>query len=98
MYVVLVRIKVKASAREIFLEEMLLNSKGSLTNEKGCFQFDVSQDTADSNRIYLYEVYEDEKAFQAHLETSHYLRWREAVKDFLDEPSVSRRCVLISEN
>ena len=96
MYVVLVRIKVKPPALEKFLEEMLLNARSSLADEKGCSQFDVCQDTSQPNHIYLYEVYEDEKAFQAHLQTSHYLRWREAVKDFLDEPSVSRRGVLIS--
>ena len=96
MYVVLVRIKVKPSMVDKFLAEMLLNSKGSLAYEIGCYQFDVCQDLSQPNRIYLYEVYKDENAFQAHLETSHYLRWREAVKDLLDETSVSRRCVQIS--
>ena len=96
MYVVLVRIKVKPSMTDKFLSEMLLNSRNSLANEIGCHQFDVCQDLSEPNRIYLYEVYDDENAFQAHLETSHYLRWREVVKDFLDEKSVSRRCVQIS--
>jgi autoinducer 2-degrading protein len=96
MYVVLVRIKVKPSMTDKFLSEMLLNSRSSLANEIGCHQFDVCQDLSEPNRIYLYEVYDDENAFQAHLETSHYLRWREVVKDFLDETAVSRRCVQIS--
>lgn len=97
MYVVMVRIKVNPLRVNEFLSEMLLNSKGSLENEEGCFQFDVCQDISESNRIYLYEVYKDESAFQVHLGTPHYLRWRESVKDLLQEPSVSRRCFQVSQ-
>ena len=43
------------------------------------------QDAGDANRIWLYEIYTDEAAFQAHQRTPHYTKfhavageWREA--------------------
>jgi quinol monooxygenase YgiN len=34
--------------------------------EPGCRQFDVVVDPNDSTRLMLYEVYDDDKAFEAH--------------------------------
>ena len=39
---------------------MLGDAKGSVNNEPGCLRFDVIQEGADPNRIWLYEVYVDE--------------------------------------
>ena len=35
-------------------------------------------------RFYLYEVYTDEAAFQAHLETPHFLTWKGIVEEMFD--------------
>jgi quinol monooxygenase YgiN len=42
----------------------------------------VIQDANDANRIWLYEVYKDEAAFQAHLQAPHLLKFRETTKDW----------------
>ncbi len=73
MYVIIVPIQIKEGAKEQFLEAMLPNAQGSVNDEPGCVRFDVIQDAADPNRIWLYEVYTDEAAFQAHGQSPHYL-------------------------
>jgi hypothetical protein len=37
------------------------------------------------SRIWLYEVYKDEAAFQAHTQAPHFLKFRDATKDWRAE-------------
>ncbi len=91
MYVLIVPIHIQPEHREAFLESMLDDAIGSVRDEPGCLRFDVIQDSSDPNCIYLYEVYRDEAAFQAHVEAPHFVRWRETVKDwFAKPPEVAR--------
>jgi len=85
MYVIIAPIKIKEEFKERFIEEMLQDAKGSMKSEPGCLRFDVIQDGDDPNKIWLYEVYVDEAAFQAHTRTPHFLKWRDTVKDWFDE-------------
>ena len=73
MYVIIAPIQIKEGVKEQFLEAMLPNAQGSANTEPGCLRFDVIQDAGDPNRIWLYEVYTDEAAFQAHQQSPHYL-------------------------
>jgi quinol monooxygenase YgiN len=47
------------------------NARQSVANEPGCRQFDVLQPQESTNRIILYEVYDDFAAFQAHTKMPH---------------------------
>ena len=85
MYVIVAPIQIKEGHKEAFIEAMLDDARGSVNNEPGCLRFDVIQDGADSNRIWLYEVYTDEAAFQAHLQTPHFIKWWDTVKDWMAE-------------
>jgi quinol monooxygenase YgiN len=87
MYVVIVPVQIKEGFKERFVEEIIGDAKGSVTNEPGCLRFDVIQDCHDPNRIWLYEVYRDEAAFQAHTEAPHFIRWRDATKGWTEETS-----------
>ena len=40
--------------------------------EPGCHFYDANQDTTDPNVIVMYEQYDDETAFQAHLDSDHF--------------------------
>ena len=92
MYVIIAPIKIKEGFKEQFVEAMLDDAKGSVKNEPGCLRFDVIQDGDDPNLIWLYEVYVDEAAFQAHMETPHFIKWRDTVKDwFADRPKGAAR-------
>jgi len=85
MYVIIVPIQIKDGHKQEFVEAMLDDAKGSLNNEPGCLRFDVVQDAGDPNRIWLYEVYVDEAAFQAHLQAPHFIKWRDTVKGWRAE-------------
>ena len=84
MYIINASIRIKEGHREPFIEAMLDDAQGSVRDEPGCLRFDVIQDGGDPNTIWLYEVYKDEGAFEAHLQTPHFIKWRDAVKDWID--------------
>ena len=48
------------------------NARQSRSLESGCQQFDVLVPIGASKRVVLYEIYDDRRAFQDHLETDHY--------------------------
>jgi autoinducer 2-degrading protein len=85
MFVLFVPVVVKPEERERFLKAIEDDSTCSVRDEPGCLRFDVLQDQADPNRYYFYEVYQDEAAFQAHTQTPHLARWREASEQCLTE-------------
>ncbi len=72
MYVVIVDFVAKPEHVESFRTEMIRNAKASLADEPGCRQFDVSVAADDPAKIFLYELYDDRAAFDAHLKTKHY--------------------------
>ena len=76
-------IQIKPGSKEAFLEAIIGDAKGSVNNEPGCRRFDVIQDAGDDNRIWLYEIYDDEAAFKAHLETPHFIKFRDATADII---------------
>ena len=86
MYVIHAPIQIKPGYAEKFIEAILLDAKSSVQDEPGCVRFDVIQDEADPNRIYLYEVYKDEDAFEFHKTTPHIKKWMDTVKDWWVEP------------
>jgi (4S)-4-hydroxy-5-phosphonooxypentane-2,3-dione isomerase len=88
MHVLVVTIDIKPGKTAEFLEAMLADARGSVANEPGCIRFDIIQDEQNPNRIYLYEVYRDKPAFEAHMKAPHFLTWQETVKDWFASPPV----------
>ena len=84
MFSIFVTINIKPEHIDEFKEASLGDAHGATRDEPGCFRFDIHQDPQESSRFYLYEVYRNEKAFQAHLEAPHFLQWRGIVKPFFD--------------
>jgi autoinducer 2-degrading protein len=81
-----VKIHVKPERREQFLEQMCADAIGSEKNEAGCLMFNVVQNSADPNVLHLFEVYEDDRAVEAHKRAPHFLKWLETTKDWLAAP------------
>ena len=81
MYVIIAPIQVKEGCKEQFMEAIIEDAQGSVNDEPGCLRFDVIQDAGDPHRIWLYEVYRDEAAFQAHTQAPHFLKFRDATQD-----------------
>lgn len=82
MYVIIAPIQIQAGHKDAFIEAVVEDARSSVNNEPGCLRFDVIQDANDPNRIWLYEVYQDEAAFQAHLQAPHLLKLRETTQDW----------------
>ena len=82
MVAVVVYLHVKPDSLDQFVAETKTNARNS-RQESGVVRFDLIQQTDDPSRFVLYEVYRDEKAIEAHRETTHYAKWRDAVPAFL---------------
>ena len=95
MLALMVTIKIEPGHHDAFMEAMLGDARGSAYDEPGCLRFDVLQDANDPNTIYLYEVYRDEQAFEAHRQAPHLRQWRETVKDWFDGDPVAHRCTTV---
>jgi quinol monooxygenase YgiN len=54
---------------------MALENAREARKEPGCRHFDVLVDPNDRTRVMLYEIYDDEKAFEAHQQTPHFKKY-----------------------
>ncbi len=79
MFVVTVNFQIKKEHLEMFMAAMIRQAQNSLTREKDCLQFDVCQDRENPERVFLYEIYSDRAAFDAHLQTPHFLDFDKTV-------------------
>jgi len=85
MLVVTVNFKAKPGKVNQFREAILYQAKSSRENEEGCQQFDVVQSQEDPARFFVYEIYNDEAAFEVHKASPHSARTKDSVADLLDE-------------
>jgi quinol monooxygenase YgiN len=52
--------------RQALLDALVAHGRACVGREPGTLRFDVLEDDADANVLYLYEAYADEAAFRAH--------------------------------
>ena len=88
MYVVTVEFVVKAGHAAEFLPAMIENARASREREPGCRQFDVCTDPNDPHAIFLYELYDDRAAFDAHLATAHFKAFDAKVGPWVERKAV----------
>jgi len=74
-FVLAVQLRVKPENVDNFMKRALENGKAARTTEPGCKQFDVLVDPNDKTKVMLYEVYNDDKAFEAHQQTPHFKKY-----------------------
>jgi quinol monooxygenase YgiN len=86
MSALVVKIHMKAEYRDQFIKEMLADAIGSEKIEPGCLMFNIVNDAADPNILYLFEVYKDGDAIEAHKKMPHFVKWLETTKDWLAAP------------
>lgn len=85
MIATLVHVSVKPECIQAFISATEENHNESI-GEPGNLRFDILQDASDSSKFVLYEAYENERVAAAHKETSHYLKWRDTVADWMAKP------------
>ena len=74
MFVLSVDLRIKPENVETFIAKAIENAAAS-RKEPGCKQFDVLVDPKDRTQVMLYEVYLDDKAFEAHQQTAHFKKY-----------------------
>jgi quinol monooxygenase YgiN len=78
VYVVTVEFTIDPRQFDLFLPLLLDNARRSRAEEPGCRQFDVSVDDTRQDVVYLYEIYDDRAAFDAHLASPHFVSFAAA--------------------
>jgi (4S)-4-hydroxy-5-phosphonooxypentane-2,3-dione isomerase len=86
MKALFVTIYMKPEHRQRLLEELWGDAYGSEREEAGCLMFNITQDDADPNVLHLFEVYRDDAAVDAHVETPHFKRFAQATQDWQVKP------------
>ena len=94
MIVTCVYIVVKPEAITSFIKATIENHNESV-KEPGNLRFDIIQQSDDPARFMLYEAYESEQASADHKTTSHYIRWRDTVGDYMSEPRKGIKYMII---
>ena len=92
MYIVTVEFDLDPGFVAPFMEAMLENARASKALEAGCRQFDVCFSEDDPAKVFLYEVYDDRAAFEAHLSTGHYKAFDARVREWVMSKRVSFYC------
>ena len=90
MQALVVEFRIKAAHVESFERAIIDNARASRDCEPGCRQFDVCRDPDDPTVFFLYELYDDEAAIQAHLRAPHFLQMNEATADWVSAKTVRR--------
>ena len=73
-FVLVVNIRIKPEHLDKFMQALKVNA-AEARKEPGCKQFDVLVDPTDKTKVMLYEVYNDDKAFEAHQQTPHFKKY-----------------------
>ena len=94
MIVTCVYIHVRSEAINRFIEATIANHKESVI-EPGNLRFDIIQQADDPGRFMLYEAYESEESAAAHKKTTHYLKWRKEVENYMAIPRVGIKYKII---
>ena len=69
-----VNIRIKPENVDAFMPMVLANAREA-RKEPGCRQFEVLVDSADRTKIMLFEIYDDDKAFESHQQTPHFRKY-----------------------
>lgn len=90
MQVLVVEFRIHPRHVESFARAIADNARASRETEPGCRQFDVCRDPADPTLFFLYELYDDEAAIQAHLATPHFRHMDAATASWVASKTVRR--------
>ena len=88
--VIIAEFDVKPGARDAFLAAAHEDAQTSLRDEPGCRRFDVLTPDGGGDKVVLYEIYDDDAAFAAHMETPHFAAFRDAIADLEESRRVGK--------
>ena len=88
MFVVTVLFEIDPAEAAAFLPRVARQARESLDREPGCRRFDVCLDPERPEHVFLYEMYDDSAAFDAHRASEHLADFSRAI-----EPMVRAKTV-----
>jgi (4S)-4-hydroxy-5-phosphonooxypentane-2,3-dione isomerase len=89
MFCISVVFEVHAAHAAEFGAAVAHNARESLAREAGCQVFDVCVDDS-GRRFFLYEIYDDAAAFDAHLQSPHFKAFDAMAQDWVRSKTVGR--------
>jgi len=89
VFVVTVNFTIDAAHLDDFLAAVQTQAANSLNLERQCLQFDVAQSDKDPCEVFLYEIYSDSAAFDAHLKSAHFAGFNTLVTPWVKDKSIS---------
>ena len=95
-FAIVVEFRLKPGTRQEFRRLIDRNASTSAQTEPGCQRFDVLEPEEKPDSIFLYEIYDDKAAFEAHLQSAHYAAFNSESAPLIAERSVIR-CDLVCE-
>ena len=88
MLAVTVTFRIPPDRAAEFLAAVRANARASLDREPGCRAFDVCADPERPGEVFLYEIYDDRAAFDAHLESEHFRAFDGATASMVDAKEI----------
>jgi quinol monooxygenase YgiN len=89
-FVIIAEFEVKPGALDRVVALARDDAAQSVAKESGCRQFDVTVDREGGERVVLYEVYDDQAAFDAHLQMPHLDAFRSGIEPLVGERRIQR--------
>jgi (4S)-4-hydroxy-5-phosphonooxypentane-2,3-dione isomerase len=83
LYINAVDIAVVPGTIENYLAAIKEVAAATIKTEPGCSEFDITVSRKDPNHLFIFEVYDNAAAFDAHLKTDHYRKYAAAAKDIV---------------
>jgi quinol monooxygenase YgiN len=77
--------KIKVDPKQLDLYKSLLNEQmlAAIKLEPGVLSYTVVADKKDASSITIFEIYANQEAYQSHILTAHFKKYKEAVKDMV---------------
>jgi (4S)-4-hydroxy-5-phosphonooxypentane-2,3-dione isomerase len=89
-FAIIVEFRLKPGVRAEFRRLMDVNARLTAQSEPGCRRFDVVEPRGEPDRVMLYEIYDDEAAFEAHLKAAHFLDFDAASAPLVIDKTIIR--------
>jgi (4S)-4-hydroxy-5-phosphonooxypentane-2,3-dione isomerase len=90
MQALIVEFHIEPAFVDAFAQAIADNARSSLQHEPGCRRFDICRDPQEAQLFFLYELYDDEEAVQAHLQSPHFLSFAQATAPWVRSKRVRR--------
>jgi (4S)-4-hydroxy-5-phosphonooxypentane-2,3-dione isomerase len=91
-YIITVEFDVAADNIDQFIDLIIQNASRSKVDEPGCRRFDVLRPTGHSEEftVFLYEIYDDFDAFNAHVASPHFQAFDSLTKTMVRQKTVKQ--------